>query len=98
SNSLTSSRCPPFVISNISRGFTSHHTGTVPLCSTTGSTSSILRTSTGALLRHDSEADGSVGARRPRPEGPMAAGESVQITLEDDPTPLVRILGATLRR
>ena len=28
----------------------------------------------------------------------MARGESVQITLEDDPTPLVRILGATLRR
>jgi hypothetical protein len=28
----------------------------------------------------------------------MAGGEPVQIALEDDPTPLVRILGATLRR
>ena len=32
-------------MSFISRGFTSHHTGTVPLCSTTGATSSIDRTS-----------------------------------------------------
>ena len=28
----------------------------------------------------------------------MAGGEPVQIALEDDATPLVRILGATLRR
>src|SRR5215218_7474155 len=32
-------------MSFISRGLTSHHTGTVPLCSTTGATSSIDRTS-----------------------------------------------------
>jgi ureidoglycolate hydrolase len=32
-------------MSSISRGLTSHHTGTVPLCSTTGGTSSIERTS-----------------------------------------------------
>src|SRR4051794_40686319 len=33
-------------MSYISRGLNSHHTGTVPLCSTTGCTSSIDRTST----------------------------------------------------
>ena len=35
----------PSVIAFISSGLMSHHTGTVPLCSTTGATSSIERTS-----------------------------------------------------
>src|SRR6202011_360763 len=51
SHSLTSSRKPPFVSSCISRGSISHHTGTVPACSTMGATSRADRTSTGVSLR-----------------------------------------------
>src|SRR5262245_21687135 len=53
-------------MSNISRGFTSHHTGTVPLCSTTGLTLSIERTSISRSLRRagtDSYTDARVRLR-----------------------------------
>src|SRR5262245_4354440 len=54
-------------MSNISRGFTSHHTGTVPLCSTTGATSSIDRTSMGAFLPRCAVDEGTPKARRAVP-------------------------------
>ena len=45
---LVSSKKPPSVRSFISRGWISHHTGTVPLCSTSGATCCTLRMSTPA--------------------------------------------------
>ena len=72
---------PPTVMSCISRGETSHHTGTVPLCSTTGATSSIDRTSTRHPLldrvRLDRCASTWSGpSRSPRPGSPPSARSS----------------------
>src|SRR6266702_5489295 len=59
SNSLINSTKPPSVSSFISRGWTRYQTGTVPLCSTSGSRSTIDLTSIGIALLGEFRAPGS---------------------------------------
>src|SRR5204863_8998173 len=77
STSLATSRYPPSVISFISRGLTSHHTGTVPLCSTSGATSSIDLTSMAQESGLRSRSMPTRTLEVQTPDGPMSVYEAV---------------------
>src|SRR3954471_10114805 len=75
-------------MSFISRGLTSHHTGTVPLCSTTGATSSIDRTSMVTVLpplrRREGYAETSAMSEKAwREEWDEQADDWVELTGDD---------------